>query len=132
LRVALKQAEQFTLFGDDYPTEDGSCVRDYIHVVDLARAHILALEALGDGSRVYNLGNGAGFSNKQVIETAEEVTGIAIPHTVGPRRPGDPARLIASSDRIRAELGWEPRYPDLESIIDSAWQWHQKHPNGYE
>ena len=132
LRVALKQAEQFTLFGDDYPTEDGSCVRDYIHVVDLARAHILALEALGDGSSVYNLGNGAGFSNKQVIETAEEVTGIAIPHTVGPRRPGDPARLIASSDRIRAELGWEPRYPDLESIIDSAWQWHQKHPNGYE
>jgi UDP-glucose 4-epimerase len=132
LRVALKQAEQFTLFGDDYPTEDGSCVRDYIHVVDLARAHILALEALGDGSRVYNLGNGAGFSNKQVIETAEEVTGIAIPHTVGPRRRGDPARLIASSDRIRAELGWEPRYPDLESIIDSAWQWHQKHPNGYE
>jgi UDP-glucose 4-epimerase len=131
LRVAQGQAERFTLFGDDYPTEDGSCVRDYIHVVDLAQAHILALGALADGSRVYNLGNGAGFSNKQVIETAEIVTGRSIPYTVGPRRPGDPARLIASSDRIRAELGWQPRYPDIESIIGSAWAWRQKHPNGY-
>jgi UDP-glucose 4-epimerase len=132
LRVAQGQAERFTLFGDDYPTEDGSCVRDYIHVVDLAQAHILALAALENGSRVYNLGNGAGFSNKQVIETAERITGTTIPYTVGPRRPGDPARLIASSDRIRQELGWQPRYPDLESIIGSAWTWRQNHPNGYE
>jgi UDP-glucose 4-epimerase len=132
LRVAQGQAERFTLFGDDYPTEDGSCVRDYIHVVDLAQAHILALRALGQGSRVYNLGNGAGFSNKQVIETAERVTGTSIPYTVGPRRPGDPARLIASSERIRAELGWRPRHPDLESIIGSAWVWRQKHPNGFD
>jgi UDP-glucose 4-epimerase len=131
LRVAQGQSEQFTLFGDDYSTEDGTCVRDYIHVVDLAQAHILALHAINDGSRVYNLGNGAGFSNKQVIETAEKVTGKCIPYTVGPRRPGDPARLIASSDRIRSELGWQPRYPDLESIIGSAWAWRQKHPNGY-
>ena len=109
----------------------GTCVRDYIHVVDLARAHILALEALSGGSRVYNLGNGAGFSNKQVIDTAEKITGRSIPYTIGPRRPGDPATLIASSERIRKELGWQPRYPDLESIIGSAWAWRSKHPNGY-
>jgi UDP-glucose 4-epimerase len=131
LRVAQGQAERFTLYGDGYPTEDGSCIRDYIHVVDLAQAHILALQTLGGGSRVYNLGNGAGFSNKQVIETAEKVSGRSIPYSVGPRRPGDPARLIASSDRIRAELGWKPRFPDLESIIGSAWAWRQKHPRGY-
>jgi UDP-glucose 4-epimerase len=132
LRVALKQADGFTLFGDDYPTEDGTCVRDYIHVVDLARAHILALESLSSGSRVYNLGNGAGFSNKQVIEAAERVTGERIPYSIGPRRPGDPARLIASSERIRSELGWSPRYPDLESIIGSAWEWRRRHPRGYQ
>ncbi len=131
LRVAQGQTEKFTLFGGDYPTEDGTCVRDYIHVVDLARAHILALEALSGGSRAYNLGNGSGFSNKQVIETAEKITGRSIPYTIGPRRPGDPATLIASSERIRKELGWQPRYPDLESIIGSAWAWRSKHPNGY-
>jgi UDP-glucose 4-epimerase len=131
LRVAMKQAEQFTLFGGDYPTEDGTCVRDYIHVVDLAQAHILALEALSDGSRVYNLGNSAGFSNRQVIEAARKVTGRQIPYTIGPRRPGDPARLIASSNRIQAELGWRPRYPDLETIIGTAWEWRSRHPNGY-
>ncbi|MFN0070844.1 MAG: UDP-glucose 4-epimerase GalE [Chloroflexota bacterium] len=131
LRVAEGRSKSFTLFGGDYPTPDGSCVRDYIHVVDLAQAHILALEALSQGSRVYNLGNGAGFSNKQVIETAEKITGATIPYTIGPRRPGDPAELIASSDRIRTELGWQPRYPDLEDIIGSAWEWRQSHPNGY-
>ena len=131
LSVALGQREHFTLFGDDYPTPDGTCVRDYIHVVDLAQAHILALAALDQGSRTYNLGNGRGFSNKEVIEVARKVTGHPIPYVVGPRRPGDPAVLVASSARIRAELGWEPRYPDLEHIIGSAWEWHRRHPNGY-
>lgn len=131
LRVALGQTERFTIFGGDYPTPDGTCVRDYIHVMDLAQAHILALEALDGGSRVYNLGNGAGFSNKQVIDVAQAVTGVSIPYSIGPRRPGDPAMLIASSARIREELGWQPRYPDLESIIGSAWEWHQRHPRGY-
>ncbi len=132
LSVALGKREHFTLFGDDYPTHDGSCVRDYIHVVDLAQAHILALGALDQGSRTYNLGNGTGFSNKEVIEVARKVTGHPIPCRVAPRRTGDPAILVASSKRIRDELGWQPRYPDLESIIGSAWEWHRRHPNGYE
>ena len=131
LSVALGKREAFTLFGDDYPTPDGTCIRDYIHVVDLAQAHILALEALDQGSRTYNLGNGRGFSNKEVIEMARRVTGHPIPYTVGPRRPGDPAVLVASSERIRAELGWTPRFPDLESIVGSAWAWHHRYPNGY-
>lgn len=132
LSVALGRRDSFTLFGDDYPTPDGTCIRDYIHVVDLAQAHILTLEALDTGSRVYNLGSGQGFSNKQVIETARAVTGHPIPYEVGPRRPGDPDRLVASSERIRSELGWQPKYPDLESIIGSAWNWYKEHPNGYE
>lgn len=132
LQVALGQRDKIMIFGDDYPTPDGSCVRDYIHVIDLAQAHILALRALDEGSRTYNLGNGKGFSVKEVIETAREVTGHPIPAEVGPARPGDPATLIASSDKIREELGWEPRYPDLRSIIESAWRWHQAHPQGYE
>jgi UDP-glucose 4-epimerase len=123
--------ERFTLFGGDYPTPDGTCVRDYIHVVDLAQAHILALAAIDKESRAYNLGNGSGFSNKDVIETAQKVTGKVIPYSIGPRRPGDPAMLIASSARIRAELDWKPRFPDLESIIGSAWEWRQRHPHGY-
>jgi len=132
LQVALGRRPHITVFGDDYPTRDGTCVRDYIHVVDLAQAHILAMEALDRlGSRRYNLGNGQGFTVLEVIETARRVTGHPIPHVVGPRRAGDPAVLIASSDAIRRELGWTPRYPDLESIVASAWAWHRAHPDGY-
>jgi UDP-glucose 4-epimerase len=132
LQVALGQREHITVFGDDYPTTDGTCVRDYIHIIDLAQAHILAMQALDDlGSRHYNLGNGTGFSVLQVIETARAITGHPIPHQVGPRRPGDPATLVASSERIRRELGWQPRYPSLEAIIESAWEWHRTHPQGY-
>jgi UDP-glucose 4-epimerase len=132
LGVALGKRDKVTIFGDDYPTRDGTCVRDYIHVTDLAQAHILALRALDQGSRVYNLGNGQGFTVHEVIETAREITGHPIPAEIGPRRPGDPAVLIASSDRIRRELGWKPRFPDLRDIIESAWKWHQAHPKGYE
>lgn len=131
LSVALGQRDQITIFGDDYPTRDGTCVRDYIHVMDLAQAHILALRALDKGSRTYNLGNGEGFTVKEIIETARQITGHPIPATVGPRRPGDPAVLIASSERIRRELGWQPRYPHPRDIIESAWRWHLAHPNGY-
>ena len=131
LQVALGQRERVQLFGTDYPTPDGTCVRDYIHVVDLAQAHILALDALKDRSRTYNLGNGNGFSVLQVVQTARQITGHAIPAVAAPRRPGDPAVLIASSQRIRRELGWQPRYPDLRDIIQSAWAWHLVHPNGY-
>ncbi len=132
LQVALGQREHITIFGDDYPTPDGTCVRDYIHVLDLAQAHILALRALEDGSRTYNLGNGQGFSVKEVIETARRITRHAIPVQIGQRRPGDPAVLVASSDRIRQQLGWKPRYPELLDIIESAWHWHRTHPHGYE
>jgi UDP-glucose 4-epimerase len=131
LQVALGQREKIMIFGGDYPTVDGSCVRDYIHVVDLAQAHILALRALDQGSRTYNLGNGQGFSVKQVIEMARQITGQPIPAQVTARRAGDPAVLIASSDKIRRELGWQPRYPDLRAIVESAWQWHSSHPRGY-
>ncbi|MGQ9501673.1 MAG: UDP-glucose 4-epimerase GalE [Anaerolineae bacterium] len=131
LGVALGKRENVTIFGDDYPTPDGTCVRDYIHVIDLAQAHILALQALECGSCIYNLGNGRGFSVKEVIETARQITGHPIPAVVGPRRPGDPAILIASSEKIRRELGWQPRYPHLHEIIESAWRWHKAHPNGY-
>lgn len=131
LQVALGQREKVTIFGDNYPTPDGTCVRDYVHVIDLAQAHILAMRALGQGSRTYNLGNGQGFSIKEVIETARAVTGRPIPAEVGPPRPGDPAVLIASSDKIRRELGWKPKYPHLRDIIESAWHWHKNHPHGY-
>ena len=120
LQVALGQREKITVFGNDYPTPDGTCVRDYIHVLDLASAHILALRALDQGSRTYNLGNGQGFSVADVIETARQVTGHPIPAVVGARRPGDPATLIASSDKIMEELGWEPRYP----ICARSLRWH--------
>jgi len=132
LQVALGQREKITIYGDDYPTRDGTCVRDYIHVADLAQAHILALRALDGGSRTYNLGNGQGFTVKEVIETCRAVTGHPIPAEVGARRPGDPATLIASSEKIRRELGWEPQYPDLRAIVEHAWAWHRTHPNGYE
>lgn len=131
LGVALGRRDKVLVFGEDYPTRDGTCVRDYIHVIDLAQAHILALRAIDQGSRVYNLGNGQGFTVKEVVETAREITGHPIPAEVAPRRPGDPAVLIASSDTIRNDLGWEPRYPNLRDIIESAWKWHQAHPDGY-
>ena len=132
LGVALGKRDKVTIFGDDYPTRDGTCVRDYIHVIDLAQAHILALRALDQGSRVYNLGNGQGFTVKEVIETAREITHHPIPAEIGARRPGDPAVLIASSDKICRELGWKPQYPALHHIVESAWKWHQAHPRGYE
>ena len=132
LQVALGLRQQITIFGGDYPTKDGTCVRDYIHVADLAQAHILALTRLDQvGSRHYNLGSGAGFTNLEVIEMARRVTGHAIPHCIGPRRAGDPAVLIASAEAIREELGWEPQHSTLEQIVSSAWAWHRGHPQGY-
>ena len=131
LQVAAGQREYITIFGEDYDTPDGTCIRDYIHVVDLADAHLLALNALDTDNRLYHLGNGVGFSVRQVIEATRAVTGASIPERKGPRRPGDPARLVASSDRIRRELGWAPCYSSLEQIIESAWRWYQRHPNGY-
>ena len=131
LQVALGQRDGITIFGDDYATPDGTCVRDYIHVSDLAQAHILALGAIEKQSRIYNLGNGQGFSVKQVVETARRITGHPIPVQIGPRRPGDPPTLIAGSEKIRRELNWVPRYPGLDQIIESAWNWHKKHPRGY-
>ncbi len=129
LQVALGQREHVKIFGEDYDTPDGSCVRDYIHIVDLAQAHILALDAEQDGA--YNLGNGSGYSVKEVVEVAREVTGHPIPAVMAERRPGDPAKLIAAADKARDVLGWKPEYPELKDIIASAWQWHQAHPNGY-
>lgn len=132
LQVALGQRHDIKIFGDDYPTPDGTCIRDYIHVSDLADAHILALEALGDRETIhYNLGNGSGFSVREVIETIREVTGHPIPAEVQSRRPGDPPTLIADSSRIIEELGWNPRYPGIREIVSSAWDWHRENPNGY-
>jgi UDP-glucose 4-epimerase len=132
LEVALGKRDQVVIFGGDYPTKDGTCVRDYIHVLDLAKAHILTMESLDKlGVRTYNLGNGSGFSNLEVVEMARKVTGKPIPYTIGPRRPGDPATLVASSAKIRDELGWVPQHSSLENIIRSAWDWHSRHPNGY-
>ncbi|MCF7838843.1 MAG: UDP-glucose 4-epimerase GalE [Candidatus Marinimicrobia bacterium] len=129
LRVALGQRPEALIFGDDYDTPDGTCIRDYIHIVDLAQAHMLALKpGLRDA---FNLGNGDGYSVKQVIETARAVTGHPIPARVAPRRPGDPARLIASAQRAHEMLGWRPQYPQLRAIIEHAWAWHQAHPRGY-
>ncbi|MCP4358104.1 MAG: UDP-glucose 4-epimerase GalE [Chloroflexi bacterium] len=134
LEVALGQRERIAIFGDDYNTPDGSCVRDYVHVIDLAEAHILAMRSLLDGgaSGKYNLGNGRGYSVKEVIQTARQITGHPIPAEIGPRRPGDPDILIASSETINHELGWQPQYPELHSIIQTAWNWHVAHPQGYE
>jgi UDP-glucose 4-epimerase len=132
LEVALGRREKIEIYGDDYDTRDGTCIRDYVHVQDLIQAHILALEGLDDQSRVYNLGNGSGYSVREVIETARSVTGANIPAEVGDPRPGDPPKLIGGSEKIRDELGWDPTYPQLEDIIASAWEWHQKHPHGYE
>jgi UDP-glucose 4-epimerase len=131
LQVALGKREKVTIFGEDYPTRDGTCVRDYIHVIDLAQAHILALRALDRGSRFYNLGNGEGFTVKEVIDTAREITGRAIHADIGPRRAGDPAVLVAASDKIRKELGWVSQFPRVHEIIESAWRWHKANPKGY-
>ncbi len=135
LQVAAGTRANISIFGVDYPTPDGSCVRDYIHVSDLASAHLLALDALAASaepvSLAYNLGNGKGFSVREVIEAARRVTGHAIPAIESPRREGDPATLVASSERIRRELGWTPKRPELEDIIRSAWQWSRQNPGGY-
>jgi UDP-glucose 4-epimerase len=134
LQVALGQRESISIYGDDYPTLDGTNVRDYIHIDDLAQAHVKAVEALADERDalwVYNLGNGFGYSNLAVVETARQITGNRIPSNMAPRRSGDGAVLVASSDKIRQELGWIPKYPELESIIASAWEWHKTNPHGY-
>jgi len=133
LQVALGQREKVILFGDDWDTPDGSGIRDYVHVTDLAQAHMLALQHLekGGASAVYNMGNGNGQSVKEVIQVSREITGAVIPAVAGPRRPGDPARLVASSDKIKRELGWNPQFADLRTIVQMAWDWHKGHPNGY-
>lgn len=134
LQAALGKRESIQIFGDDYNTPDGSCVRDYIHVTDLAQAHILALKKLRSGgdSAIYNLGNGKGFSVKEVVSLARKVTGVDIKEVIAPRRAGDPAVLVASSDRIQKELKWEPRFNELSTIIETAWKWHKSHPDGYK
>jgi UDP-glucose 4-epimerase len=133
LRVPLGQREAAQIYGTDYPTPDGTCIRDYIHIADLVSAHLLALDRLSDRDRlIYNLGSGNGYSVRQVIETARQVTGHPIPVQELPPRPGDSARLVASSEKIRRELNWKPEHDNLHEIISSAWEWHQSHPNGYE
>jgi len=133
LQTALGLRESVKVFGTDWDTPDGTCIRDYIHVTDLADAHILALKALENGARTtaYNLGNGDGYSVKQVIKSAEQVVGAGIPYEAAPRRPGDPARLVASSEKLKKELGWRPRFPQLARIVETAWRWHSAHPRGY-
>lgn len=134
LQVPLGKRDCINVFGDDYETKDGTCIRDYIHVTDLADAHILALNKLrrDSSSATYNLGNGEGFTVNEVIDAARRVTGHPIPAKVVARRPGDPAKLVASSEKIINELGWNPQHDTLEEIIDSAWKWHKSHPNGFD
>lgn len=134
LQAALGKREKIMIFGDDYNTEDGTCVRDYVHVSDLSSAHLLALKRLKNGgeSKIYNLGNGKGFSVKEVVDVARKVTGINIKAEIAARRAGDPATLIASSEKAINELGWEPKFNSLETIIETAWKWHKNHLNGYE
>ena len=129
LKVPLGQSPHCEIYGTDYPTPDGTCIRDYIHIIDLAQAHVLALAPGKVG--FYNLGNGDGYSVRQVIETCEQVTGKKIPAIEKPRRPGDPPKLVASAAKAVRELGWKPQYPSLEQIVATAWAWHSKHPNGY-
>lgn len=133
LQVPLGKREKISIFGDDYPTKDGTCVRDYIHVSDLAQAHVLALDYLmkGGESDVFNLGNGVGFTVKEVVDVARSVTGHPIPAEIVPRRAGDPAQLVASSEKAKSVLGWKPQYDSLETIVASAWNWHKDHPNGF-
>ena len=134
LQVPTGRRDHITVFGDDYPTPDGTCLRDYIHVVDLADAHVLALEYLrkGGASDIFNLGNGQGFSVKEMMEAAEKATGRSIKVEIGARRAGDPAQLIASSEKARSVLGWKPQFTDVEQVIGTAWRWHEHHPHGYE
>ena len=134
LQVPTGRRDHITVFGDDYPTPDGTCLRDYIHVVDLADAHVLALEHLrkGGASDIFNLGNGQGFSVKEMIAAAEKATGRSIKVEIGARRAGDPAQLIASSEKARTVLGWKPQFTDVEQVIGTAWKWHESHPHGYE
>lgn len=132
LKVAAGTAEHVNVFGEDYPTPDGTCVRDYIHVIDLAEAHILALNVMERRSEIYNLGYGSGYSVAEVVEMSRQVTGRRIQTEAAPRRAGDPPVLIASSDKIMRDLGWNPRHSELDRIIESAWRWHQAHPFGYE
>lgn len=131
LRVALGQASHVNIFGEDYPTPDGTCVRDYVHVIDLAEAHILALKVIEERSRIYNLGHSNGYSVAEVVEMARQVTGGNIPTERAERRPGDPPVLIANSDKATLELGWMPQHSELDKIIESAWRWHLAHPHGY-
>ncbi len=131
LRVALGQASHVNIFGEDYPTPDGTCIRDYVHIIDLAEAHILALQVIEEKSRIYNLGYSNGYSVAEVVEMARQVTGRRIPTESAPRRPGDPPILIANSDQATLELGWMPQHSELDQIIESAWKWHLSHPNGY-
>jgi UDP-glucose 4-epimerase len=132
LQIALGQAESATIYGTDYPTTDGTCIRDYIHIADLVSAHTLALNALDKKDKlIYNVGSGNGFSVRDVIETARRVTNHPIPSIDAPRRPGDSARLVASPKKIMNELGWKPQNTNLQDILSSAWEWHQSHPNGY-
>lgn len=132
LQVALKVREKLTVFGTDYPTPDGTCIRDYIHVDDLCQAHIMAMEALRPGdARFYNLGIGRGYSVREVLQSAERVTGREIAVEYGPRRPGDPAELYADSTKVQTELGWRPHYTDIDPIVATAWNWHKNHPHGY-
>ena len=131
LDVALGRRNSIKIFGDDYPTPDGTCIRDYIHVSDLADAHLLAFDALETRDRlIFNLGNGRGFSVREVIESARRVTGHPIPAEVHPRRPGDPAVLVASSEKAIRELGWKPKYTQLDEIVRTAWAWHRKRYGG--
>lgn len=132
LRVAAGQASHVNIFGEDYPTPDGTCVRDYIHVIDLAAAHVLALNVMERRSEIYNLGYGSGYSVAEVVEMARQVTGRWVSTESAPRRAGDPPVLIASPDKIMRDLGWNPRHSELDRIIESAWRWYQSHPNGYE
>jgi len=129
LKVALSQKPHVEIYGTDYDTPDGTCIRDYIHILDLSRAHILALSAAR--SEFYNLGTGGGTSVREIIESCRKITGREIPVVEKPRRPGDPARLVAASDKIKRELGWQPKFQNIDAIIESAWRWHQKFPNGY-
>ncbi len=133
IQAALGLRDKISIFGTDYPTPDGTCIRDYIHVLDLGRAHVLALEDLEEGSReIYNLGTGQGHSVKEVIDTVREVSGRKFPVEEGERRPGDPPALVSSPEKIQEELDWEPRFPALEQIVETAWKWHSTHPEGYE
>ena len=132
LLAILGKRPHIEIFGSDYSTPDGTCIRDYIHVEDLAEAHLLALEKLQPGQALkYNLGMGHGYSVREVIRCAEEVTGKLVPTKEGPRRPGDPPVLIAAAEKVHKELGWKPRYTDLRAIVETAWKWHQAHPKGY-